>query len=98
VSEREADAYFALRPRDAQLGAWASPQSRVLAARAELTARFARAAARFDGRPVPRPPHWGGYRLRSQTVEFWQGRPSRLHDRLRYTLAAGRWRRERLAP
>lgn len=98
VSAREADAYFARRPRDAQLGAWASPQSRVIASREALTARLAQVEARFRDRPVPRPPHWGGFRLTARSIEFWQGRPSRLHDRLRYTRRAGRWRRERLAP
>ena len=98
VGAREADEYFALRPRDAQLGAWASPQSRVLASRGVLAARFARMRARFVGRTVPRPPHWSGFRLRPRVIEFWQGRPHRLHDRLRYTLRGGRWRRERLAP
>jgi pyridoxamine 5'-phosphate oxidase len=98
VSAREADTYFALRPRAAQLGAWASPQSRVLPSRAALAERLARAEARFAGRPVPRPPHWSGYRLAPRLFEFWQGQPSRLHDRLRYTRRAGRWRRERLAP
>jgi pyridoxamine 5'-phosphate oxidase len=98
VSAREADAYFALRPRDAQLGAWASPQSRVLASRAALEARLARVTARFAGGSIPRPPHWGGFRLTARSIEFWQGRPSRLHDRLRYTRRIGRWRRERLAP
>jgi pyridoxamine 5'-phosphate oxidase len=98
VSAREADTYFALRPRGAQLGAWASPQSRALRSRAELSARMARVTARFADRAVPRPPHWGGYRLVARVMEFWQGRPDRLHDRLRYTRRAGRWRRERLAP
>ena len=98
VSAREADAYFARRPREAQLGAWASPQSRVLASRDALAARLARMEVRFQDRPVPRPPNWGGFRLTARSIEFWQGRPSRLHDRLRYTRRAGRWRRERLAP
>jgi pyridoxamine 5'-phosphate oxidase len=98
VSVREADAYFALRPRDAQLGAWASPQSRVIASRAALEARLARVTVRFAGGSIPRPPHWGGFRLTARSIEFWQGRPSRLHDRLRFTRRAGRWRRERLAP
>jgi pyridoxamine 5'-phosphate oxidase len=98
VSTREADAYFALRPRGAQLGAWASPQSRVLPSRAALTERLARVTARFASGNVPRPPHWGGYRLVPRTVEFWQGRTNRLHDRLRYTRRVGGWRRERLAP
>jgi pyridoxamine 5'-phosphate oxidase len=98
VSVREADGYFALRPRDAQLGAWASPQSRVIASRAALEARLDRVTVRFAGGSIPRPPHWGGFRLTARSIEFWQGRPSRLHDRLRYTRRAGRWRRERLAP
>jgi pyridoxamine 5'-phosphate oxidase len=98
LGERESDAYFARRPRGAQLGAWASPQSRVLRSRAELEARHARFAARFAGLDVPRPPHWGGYRLRPRLIEFWQGRPDRLHDRLCYVFRAGRWRRVRLAP
>ena len=98
VSASEADAYFGQRPRDAQLGAWASPQSRVLPSRAALTELLARVTARFASRDVPRPPHWGGYRLVPRAMEFWQGRPSRLHDRLRYTRRSGGWRRERLAP
>ena len=98
VSASESDAYFAQRPRDAQLGAWASPQSRVLPSRAALTERLARVTARFASGNVPRPPHWGGYRLVPRAMEFWQGQPSRLHDRLRYTRRAGGWRRERLAP
>ena len=98
VSAREADAYFALRPRGAQLGAWASPQSRALPSRAALSERLARITARFEGKPVPRPPHWGGYRVTPRHIEFWQCQPSRLHDRLSYTRHAGRWKRERLAP
>ena len=94
----ESDAYFASRPRGAQLGAWASRQSRVVASRAVLDRALARVDERFEGRPVPRPPHWGGYRLLARAIEFWQGRPDRMHDRLRYTRAGRRWRRARLAP
>src|SRR5262245_47061651 len=78
----ESDAYFATRPRGAQLGAWASPQSRVVGARAELDRRLIAMQARFEGGEVPRPPHWGGFRLVARTIEFWQGRPDRMHDRL----------------
>lgn len=98
-SPAESDAYFAARPRGSQLGAWASPQSEPLRDRAELEARYAAVAARFSG-AVPRPPHWGGYRLLPHALEFWQGRESRLHDRLRYERepGSGAWRRSRLAP
>ena len=94
------DAYFATRARESQLGAWASPQSSVLADRAELEASYAAAEERFAGLAVPRPPHWGGIAVVPTEIEFWQGRPSRLHDRFRYTRAApgGPWRIERLAP
>jgi pyridoxamine 5'-phosphate oxidase len=98
MTAAESDAYFRTRPRDSQLGAWASPQSEPLADRAELEARLAEVAARFAGVEVPRPPHWGGYRLVPEAVEFWQGRPGRLHDRLLYTRTSGGWRRQRLAP
>ena len=98
VSAAEADAYWAVRPRGAQLGAWASPQSRVLPSRRSLEQRLARVTARFEGRDVPRPPHWSGYRLVPRAIEFWQGRRDRLHDRLRYTRTTRGWRRERLAP
>lgn len=97
VSPEESDAYYHSRPLDSRLGAWASPQSQVIASRAVLVANAAKAAARHGLHP-PRPPHWGGYRLRPERWEFWQGRVSRLHDRLCYRLANGHWQRERLAP
>ena len=97
VSDAESDAYFASRPLDSRIGAWASPQSEVISSRAVLVASAARYGAQFLLNP-PRPPHWGGYRLVADTWEFWQGRKSRLHDRLRYRLDAGLWLRERLAP
>ncbi len=97
VADAEADAYFASRPLDSRLGAWASPQSQVISSRAVLVAQAARYAAQFALSP-PRPPHWGGFRLVPDHWEFWQGRKSRLHDRLRYRLADGHWLRERLAP
>ncbi len=93
----ESDAYFASRPLDSRLGAWASPQSQVINSRAVLVANAARAAAQHGLHP-PRPPHWGGFRLVPDRWEFWQGRKSRLHDRLVYRLAQGAWVRERLAP
>ena len=97
VSAEESDAYFRTRPLDSRIGAWASPQSEVIASRATLVAKAAKVSAQFLLNP-PRPPHWGGYRLTPDRWEFWQGRPSRLHDRLRYRLDAGSWVRERLAP
>ena len=97
VDAAEADAYFASRPHGSRIGAVASPQSRVIDGREPLEARVARAAARHP-EDVPRPPHWGGYRVRPAQFEFWQGRPSRLHDRLRYTRDGTAWRIERLAP
>jgi pyridoxamine 5'-phosphate oxidase len=97
TSAEESDAYYATRPLDSRLGAWASPQSQVISSRAVLVAGAAKAAAMYALRP-PRPPHWGGYRLVPDTWEFWQGRKSRLHDRLRYRLHEGHWIRERLAP
>ncbi|MCX7692974.1 pyridoxamine 5'-phosphate oxidase [Tepidimonas taiwanensis] len=97
VSAEESDAYFASRPLDHRIGAWASPQSQVIESRAVLVANAAKYAAQFLMNP-PRPPHWGGYRLKPDAWEFWQGRKSRLHDRLRYRLDNGQWVRERLAP
>ena len=98
VDAATSDAYFAQRPRASQLGASASPQSRVVADRSELERSFADAEARFAGAEVPRPTGWGGYRVVPASVEFWQGRQSRLHDRLRYRRVDGAWRIERLAP
>jgi pyridoxamine 5'-phosphate oxidase len=97
VSAEESDAYFATRPLDSRIGAWASPQSEVIASRAVLVASAARYGTQFLLDP-PRPPHWGGYRLQPECYEFWQGRRSRLHDRLRYVREDALWRRERLAP
>ena len=97
VGAAEADVYFASRPHGSRIGAIASPQSRVIEGREVLEARVAELTARHP-EDVPRPHHWGGYRLRPEQLEFWQGRPSRLHDRLRYTRDAGAWRMERLAP
>ena len=98
TSREESAAYFISRPLGSRLGAWASPQSRPIAGRDELARRLREAEERF-GEEVPLPESWGGYRVRPETVEFWQGRPSRLHDRLRYSLQpGGGWTIERLAP
>ncbi|MBN9407262.1 MAG: pyridoxamine 5'-phosphate oxidase [Burkholderiales bacterium] len=97
VDDAESDAYYASRPLDSRIGAWASPQSQVITGRAWLAAEAARYGARFLLKP-PRPPHWGGFRLVPDRWEFWQGRKSRLHDRLRYRLDGCAWVRERLAP
>ena len=99
VAPHESDAYFHSRPRGSQLGAWASHQSQVISSRAVLDQRMQELTAAYQARPVPRPPYWGGYRLAPTLVEFWQGRPNRLHDRLRYRrLEDGGWLIERLAP
>ncbi len=97
TSAAESDAYFHSRPLDSRIGAWASPQSEVIEGRSVLVANAAKYGAQFLLKP-PRPPHWGGYRLVPDNWQFWQGRKSRLHDRLRYRLEAGDWVRERLAP
>lgn len=97
VSDEMSDAYYASRPLDSRIGAWASPQSQVIASRATLVANAAKYGAQYLLNP-PRPPHWGGYRLMPERWEFWQGRKSRLHDRLSYRLDNAAWVRERLAP
>ena len=98
VSDEQSDAYFSSRPLDSRIGAWASPQSEVISGRGVLLANAAKYGAKFMLQP-PRPPHWGGYRLKPDHWQFWQGRKSRLHDRLRYTLQGdASWLRERLAP
>ncbi|MFD0338441.1 pyridoxamine 5'-phosphate oxidase [Streptomyces sp. NPDC127117] len=95
----ETVAYFRTRPHGSQLGAWASPQSTVIASRDELLARYEELAARYpEGEQVPAPPHWGGFRVVPDTIEFWQGHENRLHDRLRYVREGDRWRVERLCP
>lgn len=98
IDAAESDAYFATRPRGKQIGAWASAQSRPQATRADLEARCAEVARRFDGQPVPRPPFWGGFRLRPDRVEFWTAGESRLHDRVLYTRDGDAWRPSRLDP
>jgi pyridoxamine 5'-phosphate oxidase len=98
VGAEESDAYFATRPRGAQLAAAASRQGRVLANRAQLDEAVAALTREHEGREVPRPKHWGGYRMRPETYEFWQHRDDRLHDRLRYSRDGGAWQLERLAP
>ena len=98
VSEGESAAYFATRPRGSQLAAWASQQSQPLDGREELERRYAELERKYEGREVPRPPHWGGYRLRPETIEFWEHRENRLHERFCYTRAREGWRAELLSP
>ena len=98
VSSEEADAYFATRGRDSQLGAWASDQSRPLDSRKTFESRFDETKRRFDGVDVPRPPHWGGYRVIPETIEFWTDRPHRLHERRLFTRAADGWTEGLLYP
>jgi pyridoxamine 5'-phosphate oxidase len=98
ISREESEQYFATRPRESQAGAWASHQSSVIASRDELESSFADVHQRFEGQTIPCPPFWGGYRVVPGRFEFWQGRASRLHDRICYTLAGGEWQITRLAP
>jgi pyridoxamine 5'-phosphate oxidase len=98
VTAKESDDYFATRPRGSQLGAWASAQSREIESREVLERQLAEVTARFDGRDVSRPPHWGGWRIVPHAIEFWQGRPDRLHDRLVFRRSGESWRVVRLSP
>jgi pyridoxamine 5'-phosphate oxidase len=98
LSDAESDAYFNSRPRESQIGAWVSPQSSSIDSREILNERFREFTDKFEGHPVPRPAHWGGYIIRANYYEFWQGRPNRLHDRLTYSLVEGNWTIGRMAP
>jgi pyridoxamine 5'-phosphate oxidase len=98
LSDAESDAYFNSRPRESQIGAWVSPQSSTIDSREVLNERFREFTDKFEGHPVPRPAHWGGYIIRPKYFEFWQGRPNRLHDRLTYSLVEGNWSIGRMAP
>jgi pyridoxamine 5'-phosphate oxidase len=94
----ESDAYFKSRPRASKLGAWASSQSKVIASRSVLNEEYEKLSKKYPDENVPRPPHWGGFLLKPEKIEFWKGRPSRLHDRILYTLENNSWKIERLAP
>jgi len=96
--DERSDAYFASRPRESQIGAWASAQSRPIGSREELIARFEEFSSQFEGRPVPRPPHWGGYRIVPERIEYWRNGDHRLHDRFLYVREGSGWRVSRLAP
>ncbi len=98
VDSKTSDTYFNNRPRESQLGAWASEQSKTLSTRQDLMDNFNHFEKKFKGKEVPRPPHWGGYQLLVEKIEFWQGRPNRLHDRILYVKEADQWRRSRLSP
>lgn len=98
VAESESETYFQSRPTGSKLGAWASEQGDVVPDRAWLETRLHELETQYADAPIPRPPHWGGYRLSPETLEFWQGRPNRLHDRIRYRRQGPAWVRERLAP
>jgi pyridoxamine 5'-phosphate oxidase len=98
VDATESDSYFHSRPEGSRIGAWASPQSRVVSSRDVIEENVRRYQAAFEQAPIPRPPHWGGYRVIPVHIEFWQGRPSRLHDRILYSLEAESWKISRLAP
>ena len=98
AKDKESDDYFSQRPRGHQIGAWASPQGQVISDRKTLEGRYREISERFGDGPIPRPEHWGGYRIRPTMIEFWQGRPDRLHDRLRYSWSNDRWILQRLAP
>jgi pyridoxamine 5'-phosphate oxidase len=99
ISGKQSDEYFQSRPESSRIGAWASPQSRVIEDRQWLDEKFNELVNKMEGTAIPRPPHWGGYIVKPVVIEFWQGRPSRLHDRIQYTLEEnGEWKIERLAP
>jgi pyridoxamine 5'-phosphate oxidase len=98
VSREESQQYFTSRPRESQIGAWVSNQSEVIASREVLTQQLAEIKERFDGDEIPLPPNWGGYRVKPQTIEFWQGGPARLHDRFLYRLENDQWEVDRLSP